>query len=458
MSERSTLSSVISNRGFLNLWINQILVQLSYNALNFALIVWVFRLTDSNLAVSALMFAVYLPAVIFGLFFGVIVDITDRKKIIMAIDLLLSFCFFALIFLKFYFPAVLVITFLVNTLGLLYAPAEASAIPMVVKKNQLIIANTLFSITLYSCFLLGFGFSGPLIGHLGINLVFIFGGLLLFTAFLLSFTFPSIKPVFDKEAKKLLIAIKKNDLKTVQSIGFSEVSQTINLIKGKLPVLSSIMILAGIQAVIGTLAVLIPGFMEKVSKIKATDASYVLIIPLGLGIISGGFILSRMKKMVRRRVVGKGILFSGILFFLVGIAPVFSPAIRYFNNHARPLSFVTQPSLASILAIGSFLLGLAMVSVFVPSQTVLQENTPERDRGKVFSVLGVVMSALSLVPILLTGILSDIFGVNPIFIGLGVIIMLIGIFALKPSIFFPENALPFHVKQFLGLGHWKKSD
>src|SRR3989338_7190728 len=98
MAEKPTFASVIANRGFLNLWINQILVQLSFNALNFTLIIWVFKLTDSNTAVSALLFAIYLPAVILGVFSGVLVDLIDRKKIILTIDILLSVCFFSLIF------------------------------------------------------------------------------------------------------------------------------------------------------------------------------------------------------------------------------------------------------------------------------------------------------------------------------------------------------------------------
>ncbi|MDP3733013.1 MAG: MFS transporter, partial [Candidatus Daviesbacteria bacterium] len=89
MEQKPSFASVLQNRGFLNLWINQILVQLSYNSLNFALIIWVFKLTDSNLAVAALLFAVYLPAVILGLFTGVLVDLIDRKKIIMMIDFFL---------------------------------------------------------------------------------------------------------------------------------------------------------------------------------------------------------------------------------------------------------------------------------------------------------------------------------------------------------------------------------
>lgn len=91
----------------------------------------------------------------------------------------------------------------------------------------------------------------------------------------------------------------------------------------------------------------------------------------------------------------------------------------------------------------------------MPSQTVLQENSPEEDRGKVFSVLAVAMSAFSIIPVLFAGILADIFGTMPIFIGLGGIIALLGLFILKPDFFFADHHLPKHIKELLGLGHWQ---
>lgn len=456
MAEKASYSSVISNRGFLNLWINQILVQLSYNALNFALIIWVFQLTDSTTAVSALLFAVYLPAVLLGLFSGVLVDLIDKKKIIMMIDFFLALSVFSLIYLKGSYPAILAVAFFVNALGQFYSPAEASAIPIIVKKNQLIAANSLFSATLYTSFLLGFGLSGPLLSHLGINFVFVLGGVLLTIAFLLSLIFPSIITTPDEQGKKLVVAIRKRQYNEIYEIGLFEIFRTIKLIRGKLPVMTSIMILAGVQVVIGILAVLMPGFLEKSLQIKATDASYVLVVPFGLGIVAGGVILGKVgEKLIKRRLVSRAILFGGFLFFLVGIAPILSPAISYFHR-PRPVPFFYQPPLSKVLILGSFLLGLAMVSILVPTQTVLQENTPESARGKVFSVLGVAMSGLSLIPVLLSGVLADIFGVTPIFIALGGVIIMIGLFGLNPSLFFSKHQLPFKIREFLGLGHWDK--
>ena len=456
MTAKPTFASVIANRGFLNLWINQILVQWSFNSLNFTLILWVFQLTDSNTAVSALLFAVFLPTVIFGLFTGVLVDISDRRKIIMMINFCLSVLFLSLIFFKGSYPAILIITFLVNALGQFYSTAEASAIPIVVKRDQLMVANSLFSITLYSAFLIGFGLAGPLINHLGIDSVFALGGIVLAIAFLLSLAFPSIKSIPDQEGRKLILALAEKKYSQIRQIAISEISDTIRLIRGKLAVMTSIMILAGIQMVTGVLAVLVPGFLEKSLQIKATDASYILVIPLGLGIVIGSLILGKLgKNFIRRRLVAKGILFAGLMLFLVGIAPFISPAINYFR-HPQPVPFFYQLPLSKILAVGSFLVGMAIVSILVPSQTVLQENTPQQDRGKVFAVLGVAMSGLPLIPIFLSGILADLFGTTVIFIGLGFMIVLVGLFGLKPSWFFHEEHLPYNVREFLGLGHWEK--
>src|SRR3989344_1860369 len=100
MAEKPTFSSVLKNRGFLNLWFNQILVQLSYNSLNFALLFWVFRLTDSNAAVAGLLVSIYLPAVLLGLFSWVLVDVVDGRKIIIVFNFFLCWFFLALFFLK----------------------------------------------------------------------------------------------------------------------------------------------------------------------------------------------------------------------------------------------------------------------------------------------------------------------------------------------------------------------
>src|SRR3989344_5941820 len=293
MQNNASFVDVIQHKGFLNLWINQILVQLSYNSLNFALIIWVFHLTNSTTAVSALLFAIYLPAVMFGLFAGILVDITDRRKIILAINLALSLSFLSLVFLKESYPAVLLVTFFINTLAQFYSPAEASAIPLIVRNKQLLIANSLFTITMFSTFLIGFGLAGPLINNFGINTIFILGGFLLFSAFLLGFKLPSIVNKADKEGKMLLKSFASRDMTGVERIVFLEIKKTLNIIRGKFPVLFSILIMAGVQIIVGVLAVIMLAFLEREIGIHKEDASYVLVMPLGIGILIGGLLIKK---------------------------------------------------------------------------------------------------------------------------------------------------------------------
>lgn len=452
--DTDTPVSIIKNRGFLNLWVNQILVQLSYNCLNFGLLVWVYHLTQSSLAVSLMLFSVYLPSVIFGLFAGVLVDITDRKKIIMVINILLAVCFLSLLIFKGSFFAILVIVFIVNSLVQFYVPAESSAIPLICSRRQLLSANSLFSITLFGSFLAGFGIAGPLINMFNINFVFGFGAVLLMLAFFLSFFFPVIKSGLDPLGEKLVSAIDQKNLSEILEVVIKEMKNTLNLIRGRIPVTASLFILASIQVAIAVLGALMPSFFERTLRINVTDASFILVLPLGIGMVLGGILLSRWGHLIpKRTIVSSGIVTSGALFFIMGIAPLIAPVIEYLPME-KTLSFMQRLPLSTLLVAGSFLLGLSMVSIVVPSQTALQEYSPEKDRGKVYSALSVLMSALTLIPVLLAGVLADNFGVGPIFIAMGGTIALLGLLALKPDFYFSKKQLPLRFRQFLGMGHW----
>lgn len=460
MAEKVTFTSVIANAGFRYLWFNQILVQLAYNALNFALIIWVFKLVGTNLAVSALMLAIYLPAMLFGIFAGVFVDILDRRKIIILIDSLLALAFISLFFVKFSFPLILLVTFFINSLAQFFMPSESSSIPMLVTKRQLFMANSLFSLTLYGAFMLGFSLGGPILNHFGINAIFIFGAAALFSASIMARNLPMIK--VSSNAKKLAKATPLRTLEAVLNLTVQEAKETFEFVRGKMQVAVSIGLMSAVQGIIGVLAVIMPSYMERVLKIHATDASYFVMLPLGLGMVSGALVIGRVcHKLPRRQVVIPAIIAAGGLLFIAGILPFLAALFQAADLPAyltRPRYFFKAPSLSTFFALIAYLAGFAAVSIIVPCQTVIQEHTSEKNRGKIFAVLAVVMTAFSALPVILAGGLSDIFGVAPLltFIGLG--IMLVGFWAKYPQIIFRENWLPLKLKSFLGDGHWEGSN
>lgn len=459
MTEKETVTfgSVIKSPGFRFLWTNQILVQLAYNTLNFALIVWVFKLVGTHLAVSALMVAMYAPALIFGLFAGVFVDLVDRRRLIIVIDFLLALAFLLFIAVKYSYPLILLNTFFVNSLAQFFMPAEGSSIPLLVSRRQLFIANSLFSLTLYASFMLGFSIGGPILNHFGINRLFYGAAALLGLAVIIS---QSLPPLITDQGKKSIGFFSVRNYRHILILTRSEVRETFTFIRGRLNVAVAIGLMAAIQGIVGVLAVLMPSFLERDLLIHATDLSYFVIIPLGLGMISGALAVGRLfQGRPRRELVIPAVVGAGLLFIAVGLSPTIAHLFQSAElpmHLSHPRYFFRAPSLSTSLGIMAYLLGFCMVSIIISCQTILQENTNEKNRGKILSVLVVFMTGFSIIPSIVAGGLSDLFGTIPILIGMGILILLVGLMALKPAWFFKEEQLPFVWREFLGFGHWEK--
>lgn len=456
MSSKPTFTSVIRSRGFRFLWFNQILVQLSYNTLNFALLIWVFKLTGSTLAVSVLMLSVYLPSLLFGMLAGIYVDTANRKKILIIIDLLFALAFLVFILIRHSYPLILINTFFINTLGQFFLPTESSSIPLLVSRKQLLLANSLFSLTLYGSFMVGFSAAGPILNYEGINAVFILGFCAMLLATLISLNLPIIR--FARGRKFDSLPAGREPHKLI-NLTLSEGRLAARFIRGKVNILAAIMLMAGIQGAIGALAVVMPSYMETVLRIHATDASYVLMIPLGVGMITGALLLGHFAAGVPRRyIVIPSMTAAGILFLVAGMLPAIASLIQAADlpSYIRhPRFFFRAPSLSAFFAFGSYLLGVAAVGIIVPAQTVLQESTPEKDRGKIFAVLLVVMNVFAAIISVLAGLIADLFGAVAVFLMMATIILPVAILVKRPAAFLKEGYLPYRVREFLGLGHWE---
>lgn len=454
---KSSYAQLLAQSGFKYLWFNQILLQLAYNTLNFALIIWVYKLTGSNTAVSALVLTVYLPTLFFIMIAGVLADLLDKRRIIQVLNLLFASGFLLFLLTKNYFVLILANSFFINSLSQFFMPAEGSSIPQLVPKKLLILANSLFSLTIYASFMLGFAIAGPMLTHLGINAIFLLGATLFGISFILSQELPSLLGSHTITANLIRSNIS---FKNILNLTVSETKHTLRIIKGKISVIVAIVLLASVQAVVGMLATVMPAYLETVLKIHAAEGSYFLMIPLGLGTILGALTIGRYAhNLPRRRIVVPAIIFAGLVFLAVGFSPALAEFIRYseFLSHKQKLRYLLQvPSLASVFAVAAFFIGVSAVAIIIPSQTVIQENVSHRIRGKIWSILVLMMNAFSVAIVLLSGVLSDIFGVTPVFIWLGIIILMVGLIAYKPAYFFQSRYLPVKFREFLGQGHWAK--
>lgn len=434
MTDHASFATVLANRKFLTLWLNQVLLQLSMNMLNFSLLIWVFRLTGSNAAVSLFVLSVVIPALIFGVFAGVVADILDRKKIIMITDLGMALAVLAFFLVKDQLGLILLVSLIFNSFVQFFIPTEASAIPMLVKKSELLVANSLFFFTMYGAILVGYSVAGPVVNLVGQDGIFILSAANCIIAFLIIRSLPSLKastPDIDYDyyfGGNAVFSIKR-----ILEATFTRIGHGFTFVFSTVRIWVAIIILALVQGVIAIVATLTPGFFEKVVKVSATD-SYVLMTPLGIGLLAGAIVVGRWGRRIPRRTsIGLGILCSGVFILLLALAPVFYSFIAANEFLAKvPQTFTAHIPLISILAFWSLLLGLAAVHIAIPAQTVLQENTPSDIRGRTFSILAILNAISSAIPALAAGGAADVFGIVPVMLAVGIIIvtLTIGSFSL----------------------------
>ena len=153
-------SSIIKNKDFKNLWLGQILSQISLNMLCFVLAIWVYQETKSNAAVSFMLLAFSIPSIIIGFLAGGIVDRFDKRSILYYCNLSR-----ALILLFFFFyarnlVALFALAVIISIITQFFIPAEAPFIPRLVAKVQLLAANSLFTVSYNLSTVIGFIIAG----------------------------------------------------------------------------------------------------------------------------------------------------------------------------------------------------------------------------------------------------------------------------------------------------------
>ena len=78
---------VLTNQGFLQLWLAQILSQTAQNAVLYALLILVLELTSSASSTSALVLLFIVPTLVFGIFSGVLVDRWNKRRLLILTNL-----------------------------------------------------------------------------------------------------------------------------------------------------------------------------------------------------------------------------------------------------------------------------------------------------------------------------------------------------------------------------------
>lgn len=408
---------VLKNHSFVLLWVAQLLSQLGFNAANYAVIALVTALTHSTLLVGVAIISFTLPAVPFSLLAGVYVDVLDKRLVLWVSNLLralaTSLIVVALLWNTQALIPLFLLTCLISLVTQFFTPAESSAIPLLVGKDEIEPALSLFSITLTLAQALGYLVLGGLLTsllptfhltlgvlHLQVqsyDVLFALVALLYGICTLLILviprrafgpqpgTSPSLLRSLGEQTGKII----RHDLQEI----WASLRQHPSLLLAVLQVSFVSMLLLTIGELAGP-------FVVNVLHLPSRDLPLVFA-PAGIGLVLGGLL---MPSLTRRLGKSRAITLGLLLIPLGRLA---------WTRLALPSS-----GFLVIVSVITFVIGLSLALVNIPAQTLLQEQAPEKERGRVFSIQAMLYNAGSLPVLLFAGTIADTLGIEPVMYGL----------------------------------------
>lgn len=409
-----------TEKSFLYLWFGEIFSQIAINLLNFFLILITFALTKSNTAVSGIVLSFTIPAIIFGALAGVFVDRWNKKTVLITTNIIRAFLLILLAFFSSNLPTIYIISFFIALVTQFFIPAETPIIPSIVKKEQLLSANALFGMALYGSILLAYILSGPLVLLMGrINTLLVLSWLFIIGAFFISFV---------RYQKSQVKQIKQEE-KLHEGI-IIDLKNALSMISKTREIYGSLFFLALSQVLILIIAVVTPGYAIQVLGMRIEEFPLRFIAPAALGVVVGAVLLvNRFHHYRKTKIISFGLFLSAIAMFILpyGSKIASRDIVLSINSYIPRALSINNLHILFVLA---FLLGFANALVFVPANTILQERTNEKLRGKIYGFLNSFVGLLSFLPVIVVGELSDLLGVSRVISGIGIFLFIMGIFKL----------------------------
>jgi predicted MFS family arabinose efflux permease len=376
---RSLLALIRTNRNFRFLWFGQVVSQLGDWFNTVAIFALLFELTGSATAVAVLMVLQVLPVAIVGPAAGVVVDRFDRRRIMIAADLVRGFAVLGLLLVR--TPETVWFAYVVTAVQVsasgFFEPARSSTVPMIVERDRLVAANAISTGTWSAMLAIGASLGGLVAATLGRDAAFIINA----ASFFLSAVF----------LWQLRIPARPEHVRA--SAGFKGLAEGLTYMRTHKDV-ARIALVKGGWALVGGALLLLTVFGDRVFRIgDSSDAGIgILYGARGIGAMAGSLIVSVLAARQRNlvRMIGPSYLIAGTCYAAIAISPTIW--------------------VAALAVIAAHIFGSVL---WVSSNVLLQMNVPDEFRGRVFSAelfaLAIVQSVVSY----LTATALDVFHFSP---------------------------------------------
>lgn len=385
--KKPTVRGVFTNVEYFKLWIAQFVSNVGSNITLIVLPLFIFQYTGSTYWLGIITLAEFIPVLIFSPIAGMFVDTHNRKKIMIASDLLnmiLISSIPALIIFDTQYPQIYIlscvtlIVFLQGTVNRFFMPARMASIPRLVKQDEIGIAVSISQTTYQLIIILG-----PILGAMiatfyGFNSAFLVdAATFLFSAFIISLIKTDLKPLKQNKdsSDKPSIWLGTKKMLQIPSLRF-------------IVILFSVIIFAD-----ATLNSFLVAFVKNDLGMTNIEFGTTITVLGGSGVLTG-LIMSNKIAKVKRPVllIVIGILLSGISFL--------------------PIIIVSK---AWQLYVIFFFGGSFNLLVNIPINTIFLRDTTDNIRGQVFSALNMAISLFTIFGIFYGVIFAPIIGLRMLY-------------------------------------------
>ncbi|MHB8645842.1 MAG: MFS transporter [Thermomicrobiales bacterium] len=380
--------AVLRQRNFALLWVGQLVSVFGDWVLLIALPFYIFDLTGSALATGAMFMAANLPRVLLGSVAGVFVDRWNRKRTMIAADLLRAALILTLLTVHsvHWLWLVYLVAFAQALISQFFTPAKNAVIPLLVSEADLIAANALNALSENLTRLTAPALGGALFGLFGLaSVVWIDSVSFLVSGLMIAC---------------IALTAKRRDANATRGTSWAAVWREwrdgMRLMRAN-PTISAIFATMGTAMIAeGFFTALLVPFVKEVLHGGPQDFGW-LASAQAIGGLTGSLFIGRVSKVVRPGIL---IPISGLLFGLADIALINLP------GHG-PLP--TLPLALGLIGVA----GVPIVGFFVGQQTLLQAAVADDYRGRVFGAFGTTVALMTLIGQGIGSLLGDRIGVAP---------------------------------------------
>ena len=385
--------NILRSRGFVSLWIGSAISELGGSFGTFCNSIIVYELTGSKLALGSMWLLYFIPSILLQLISGPFIDKWSRKWIMIfsqwARALIFLIPVFSLMTGSLEVWHIYIVQIIIGLVTPLYVPASQAITPTIVSEKQLSTANAYLDGTTRLMMFLAPVLGGIVIEYIGTDstliVVFI---LLLLSGFLL---------LWIKE-KRLPGGIRRTWLEQFkQGISYFFKERTIVWLG---------IFLAFVQFGVGVTMVINLPYITDVLNGNFEDYGF-FMAGFPLGFVIGSMLVGKVKFQSRRFLMLGSLAIGGFTYISLGV-----------------LNSIYLAIIVEIIA------GIMMAFFTIHNTTICQQTVPNHLMGKVMSVRLVIIRTAMPIGIVFGGIVSELWGIRPLYIIIGSIISILSIIGI----------------------------